>query len=508
MQHRRDTLRMIGGAMALAAAPALAKPAQRPPNIIVVVADDLGWGDLGSYGNRQIATPNLDRMAREGLRMTDFHASANVCTPSRAGLMTGRYPIRTGLGYDVIQAKDTNGLPLSEVTLAAALRPTYATGLFGKWHLGHTAPYWPPAVHGFDRYFGIPYSNDMQPLALYSSGVGNELTSSPVDQTRLTEQFFGAATDFITQNKAKPFLAMVMLSAPHQPLFPRKLGDGAAGKYGDVVGEIDAGMGRLFATLKQLGLDRDTMVIFTSDNGPWFQGSAGGFRDRKGGAGWEGGHRVPLIVRQQLHLGAGAGRDRHGNEAEGRDRAGREDRAHRVRRSVDQRVFQGTAVLDSPLHVSRHDHAVEHGDARERDEPDGGWDAEGEAAPHQPEDAADQRERHHREDRGCVPCALEHREQHAKDDRERHRDHQREPLLGALEVLELPAPLDGVTGGELHVKPTRRTWVGPSVSSIFATSESGTVRPPAASTKSSPSASGEAVRGGATSRRSNLRWPS
>jgi arylsulfatase A len=300
--QRRDTLKLLGGAAAFATAPALAAARSRPPNIVLVVADDLGWGDLGCYGGTAIATPNLDRMARQGLRMTDFYASANVCTPSRAGLMTGRYPIRTGLGHEVIQAKDTNGLPQSEVSIARALKPGYVTGLFGKWHLGHVAPYWPPMVHGFDRYVGIPYSNDMQPLALYRSGERDTLSSEPVDQTKLTEQFFDAALGFIADNRERPFFAAVMLSAPHLPLRPRDPGRSPAGAYGDVVGEIDAGMGRLFQALMRQGLDRDTIVIFTSDNGPWFQGSSGPFRDRKGGAGWEGGYRVPFIVRSMAAI--------------------------------------------------------------------------------------------------------------------------------------------------------------------------------------------------------------
>ena len=162
--QRRQVLAGLGALAAPGAARA-ATPA-RPPNIIVVLADDLGYGDLGVQGSRLIATPNLDRLARQGVRMTDFYASANICTPSRAGLLTGRYPIRTGLAYQVIQPSDTNGLPLSEITIAEALKPDYATALVGKWHLGHVAPYWPPTVQGFDLFFGLPYSHDMKPLGL------------------------------------------------------------------------------------------------------------------------------------------------------------------------------------------------------------------------------------------------------------------------------------------------------------------------------------------------------
>ena len=145
--QRRQVLAGLAGLGATAAA-----PAGRPPNIIVVLADDLGWGDLGVYGSSLIATPNLDRMARQGVRMTDFYASANICTPSRAGLLTGRYPIRSGLAFQVIKPNDNNGLPLAEVTIAEALKPDYATALVGKWHLGHVAPFWPPTVQGFDLF--------------------------------------------------------------------------------------------------------------------------------------------------------------------------------------------------------------------------------------------------------------------------------------------------------------------------------------------------------------------
>src|SRR5690348_12045499 len=141
----------------------------RKPNFIVVLCDDLGFGDIGAYGAKLIKTPNIDRMAEEGVRLTDYYAPANVCTPSRAGLLTGRYPIRSGLAYFVILANDTRGLPPSEITIAQALKPHYVSALIGKWHLGHVAPYWPPTRLGFDLFFGIPYSHDMLPLSLYES---------------------------------------------------------------------------------------------------------------------------------------------------------------------------------------------------------------------------------------------------------------------------------------------------------------------------------------------------
>lgn len=295
--HRRQ---LLGGAAALAAGglAGFAAP-HRAPNIVVVLADDLGYGDLGSYGGRLIRTPHLDRMAREGARLTDFYACANICTPSRAGLLTGRYPIRTGLAHEVIQPNDSRGLPAGEVTIAEALRPDYATALVGKWHLGHVEPHWPPTRHGFDLFFGLPYSHDMKPLGLFTAGPGVELTREDVDMARLTQRFFDRGLAFIDEQKARPFFLMLALTAPHIPLDPHPdyAGRSPAAAYGDVVEEVDAGVGRLFAHLRKLGLDRDTLVVFTSDNGPWFEGSAGPLRDRKGGQGWDGGYRTPLIAR-------------------------------------------------------------------------------------------------------------------------------------------------------------------------------------------------------------------
>lgn len=286
---------------------AAAAPRQRAPNVIVVLADDLGYGDLGVQGSRLIATPNLDRLARQGVRMTDFYASANICTPSRAGLQTGRYPIRTGLAWQVIQPNDTNGLPLSEITIAEALKPDYATALIGKWHLGHVAPSWPPTNHGYDLFFGLPYSHDMKPLALYTASPGVELTKEDVDFPHLTQRFFDRGLKFIEDNRARPFFLMLALSAPHLPLVPNPdhAGHSQAAAYGDVVEEVDSQVGRLMAKLSALGLDKDTVVIITSDNGPWFEGSTGGLRDRKGGSGWDGGYRVPFLVRAPGRILAG-----------------------------------------------------------------------------------------------------------------------------------------------------------------------------------------------------------
>lgn len=298
---------VASAALTACVSPQMAAVSGRKPNLIVVLADDLGYGDLGVFGNGVIRTPNIDRMAAEGVRLTTFYASANVCTPSRAGLLSGRYPIRTGLARDVIRQTDKHGLPLSEITIAEALRPDYATALVGKWHLGHVAPFWPPTQHGFDLFSGLPYSHDMAPIAYYAAGPGVELTEEPMAMDRLTEKFFARGLDFIDANKDRSFFLLLTLTAPHVPLDPHPdhAGKSSAAEYGDVVEEIDAGMGRLFARLKQHGIDEDTLVILTSDNGPWWEGSAGGLRDRKGGAGWEGGYRVPFIARQPGRIPAG-----------------------------------------------------------------------------------------------------------------------------------------------------------------------------------------------------------
>lgn len=289
--------------------PAFAKDA-RPPNIVIILADDLGYGDLGAYGQTQIKTPSINALAKQGVRLTDFYAAANICTPSRAGLLTGRYPIRTTLGHEVIQAKDTNGLPLSEITLAEALKARgYATGIVGKWHLGHIAPFWPPQVQGFDTFFGLPYSHDMKPLSLFSDpGPGVDyVKDDKVDLATLTEQFTAKAVSFIDENRAKPFLLYVAHTAPHLPEIPNAKfkGHSAAHAYGDVVEELDASVGAIMAALKRNGLDRNTLVIFTSDNGPWFEGDSGGLHDRKGGGGFDGGYRVPFIARYSGTIPAG-----------------------------------------------------------------------------------------------------------------------------------------------------------------------------------------------------------
>ena len=280
----------------------------RKPNVIIILADDLGYGDVGCNGSTHIRTPNIDRLAAEGARLTDFYASANVCTPSRAGLLTGRYAIRSGLAHEVIQPADTTGLPPGEITIPKALKPDYATALIGKWHLGHVAPHWPPTNYGFDRFYGLACSHDMRPLQLFEAD-GPDVTAHEgrVDLTKLTQRFFEETMAFAEAHREEPFFVLLALTAPHIPLRPNPddLTGSPAGDYGEVVEEIDLNIGRLLDRLQALGLDDDTLVVFTSDNGPWFEGSSGPFRDRKGGSAWDGGFRVPLVARLPRGIPAG-----------------------------------------------------------------------------------------------------------------------------------------------------------------------------------------------------------
>ncbi len=267
----------------------------RPPNIVVIFADDLGLGDVGPGGSTLIKTPRLDQMAREGVVLENFYSCANVCTPSRGGLLTGRFPIRLNVAKDVARPTNAIGLSPWEITTAEALRERgYATALFGKWHLGHRPEHW-PTNHGFDYFYGVPYSNDMLPFALYRM---DEKIEEPVDQSTLTRRYTEEAIKFIESNRDKPFYAYIPHNMPHVPLFVSDefKGHSEAGLYGDVVEELDANVGRVIDAIGRLGLAENTLIVFTSDNGPWWEGSAGGLRDRKGSS-WDGGLRVPFVAR-------------------------------------------------------------------------------------------------------------------------------------------------------------------------------------------------------------------
>lgn len=291
------------------------------PNVVIIFADDLGYGDLGCYGSPTIRTPHLDRMAAEGLRFTDFYSAAEVCTPSRAALLTGRYPIRSGMcgNRRVLFPNSKGGLPPKEVTLAEALREQgYATAHIGKWHLGiHEGSR--PLDQGFERSFGLPYSNDMDAragLPRGASGSANpphdgwnvpllrdgKVVEQPADQTTLTKRYSEEAATFIRKNKDQPFFLYFAHTFPHVPLFasPEFKGKSRAGIFGDAVEELDGSVGLVLDTLRREGIAERTLVVFTSDNGPWLimgdqGGSAGLLRDGKGST-WEGGMRVPGIA--------------------------------------------------------------------------------------------------------------------------------------------------------------------------------------------------------------------
>jgi arylsulfatase A-like enzyme len=300
-------------------------PAADKPNFIIILADDLGYGDLGCYGHPSIRTPNLDRMAAEGVRFTDFYVAAEVCTPSRAALLTGRYPIRSGMAHNqfrVLRRESVGYLPDDEITIASLLKKQgYATGAVGKWHLGNwmNNPAGHPMRHGFDSYFGLPHSNDMNRVAGGPKGGdnsldpdpksweaplfdGEKLIEQPTDQTQLTRRYAEKSVEFIKGHKSEPFFLYFASTFPHTPLFAsEKFKDKTPrGRYGDVVEELDWAVGRILDTLRSEGLDKNTMVFFTSDNGPWLirglaGGSAGLLRDGKGST-WEGGMREPGIA--------------------------------------------------------------------------------------------------------------------------------------------------------------------------------------------------------------------
>jgi len=298
-----------------------ASAAERP-NVVVILADDLGYGDLGCYGAKGYGTPNLDRMAKEGMRFTDWHSGQPVCSASRASLLTGCYPNRIGINGALAPGSKI-GIAGGEMTIAEMLKPLgYATAIHGKWHLGDR-PQFLPTRHGFDEWFGLPYSNDMwpehpeakpgtyPPLPLYENGTIAKAGLTGADQEQLTTWYAEHAVSFIKRNKERPFFLYVAPNMPHVPLFvsDKFKGKSGAGLYGDVIMEIDWAVGEILTAIRDAGLDKDTLVIFTSDNGPWISygnhaGSAGEFREAKG-TNFEGGHRVPLIARWPGKIPAG-----------------------------------------------------------------------------------------------------------------------------------------------------------------------------------------------------------
>ncbi|MBD0779635.1 sulfatase-like hydrolase/transferase [Maribacter sp. ANRC-HE7] len=290
------------------------------PNVVLILTDDQGYQDVGIFGSPNIETPHLDQMASEGMKLTNYYAAQAVCSASRAGLLTGCYPNRIGI-HNALGPDNTHGINSSETTIAEMLKAQgYKTAIFGKWHLGHY-PEFMPNRHGFDEYFGIPYSNDMWPkhpqqgpifnfpdLPLYE----NETVIDTLnEQSQLTTQITERSVDFINKNKDNPFFLYVPHPQPHVPLFvsDKFKGKSKRGLYGDVIMEIDWSVGQILEALKKNGLEDNTIVIFTSDNGPWLSygnhaGSALPYREGKGTA-WEGGQREPFIIKYPDKLQAG-----------------------------------------------------------------------------------------------------------------------------------------------------------------------------------------------------------
>lgn len=309
------------------------------PNVVVIFTDDQGYNDIGCFGSALIRTPNLDQMAEEGMRFTDFYSANSVCSPSRASLLTGSYPPRAGV-TKVLFPRDSVGLHPGEVTIADLLKDEgYATACIGKWHLGHH-PKFLPTRQGFDYYFGIPYSNDMtidaknaqfakdtnfregfsvkkvresKTTKNYVPLMRNEkVVEYPADQTTLTKRYTEEAIKFIKDNREKPFFLYLPHTMPHIPLFatPEFLGKSAEGLYGDTIEEIDWSVGKIMESIKSLGLDENTLVVFTSDNGPWklksgHGGNAFPLRGYKFST-YEGGMRVPCIMRWPGKIPAGS----------------------------------------------------------------------------------------------------------------------------------------------------------------------------------------------------------
>ena len=308
----------------------------RSPNIIIILADDLGYGDIGVQGSTAIKTPHIDALATEGVRFTSFYASAPVCSPSRAGLLTGRYPLRSGIigplqaAQDTVMRKATRqagiimaqmgmvdmaggacmvmGLPPSEITIAEALKVAeYRTAAIGKWHLGDftVLPEYHPFNHGFDHFVGFNASNDDWPVAFWR---GQEEINADIgiDQEPYTRIFTEEAVKFIEQASDDPFFLYLAHKDPHQPFYPSKnfAGKSEGGPFGDAVTEFDWSVGEIMACVDRLGIGENTLVIVTSDNGPWYEGSPGGLRGRKGQS-YEGGYRVPCIAWWPEHIPAG-----------------------------------------------------------------------------------------------------------------------------------------------------------------------------------------------------------
>ncbi|HEY0056657.1 MAG TPA: sulfatase [Pedobacter sp.] len=312
MRHLRFVLPFLAAISISATNPA--RKNRQTPNIIIIFLDDMGYGDLSCTGALGYSTPNIDRMAIEGTRFTNYLATQAVCSASRAAIITGCYPNRIGI-FGALGPDSPIALNNDEETIAELLKAKgYATGIFGKWHLGSSQPYL-PLQHGFDEYFGVPYSHDMWPLhpnqskanypslLIYDGNKAVKEVKNLEDASTITTSLTERAVRFIRKHKNEPFFMYVPHPLPHVPLAvsSKFKGKSSGGIFGDVMMEIDWSVGEILAELKKQGIDKNTLVLFTSDNGPWLNygdhaGSSGGFREGKGTT-FEGGHRVPLIAR-------------------------------------------------------------------------------------------------------------------------------------------------------------------------------------------------------------------
>ncbi len=275
-----------------------APPSEKKTNVVVILTDDMGYGDISCYNKMHVKTPNIDRLATEGVRFTDFYVPTPYCAPSRATLLTGRFPLRHGMVQNPAPDAGINdiGIKTSEVTMGELFQGAgYHTKCIGKWHLGHKPEYF-PVKHGFDEYFGILYSNDMRPVQIIEN---MDTVEYPVDQRLLTQKYTAKALDFIQRNQRSPFFLYLAHAMPHKPLaasadFYSK-GDHQE-LYNSVIRELDWSVGKVTDKLKELGILENTVVIFMSDNGPWYGGDTGGLKGMKA-TNWEGGTRVPFIIR-------------------------------------------------------------------------------------------------------------------------------------------------------------------------------------------------------------------
>ncbi|MGH2688255.1 MAG: sulfatase-like hydrolase/transferase, partial [Actinomycetota bacterium] len=295
----------------------LSRTDERPPNVILILADDLGYADIGCFGPRRIRTPHLDSLALEGTRFTDFYVAQAVCTASRAALLTGCYPNRVGL-QGALNHTSTTGIHENEVLLSELFKARgYATAVYGKWHLGSQAKFW-PLRHGFDEFFGLPYSNDNGPLHPVVRDIpalplieGEQVVERDPDQAQFTKRFTDRAVDFIHRNRSRPFFLYLPHVMPHVPIFssPAFRGRSEVGLYGDVIEELDWGVGQVLEAVARQGLESRTLVIFLSDNGPFLSygnhaGSARPLREGKLTT-WDGGVRVPCLMRWPGRIPAG-----------------------------------------------------------------------------------------------------------------------------------------------------------------------------------------------------------